>query len=126
MYTIDAVEEILNQIADEIPDELFNNLNGGIILLEECKAHPNGANDLYIMGQYHNRRDMGRYISIYYGSFMRLYANVPEEVLREKLRDTLLHEFTHHIESLAGERGLEIKDQIFMNEYHRIRRKKEV
>jgi len=122
VYTIDDVERILSRIADEIPDEFFNCLNGGVILLEECKPHPQGTGDLYIMGEYHNSRDMGRHICMYYGSFMRLYANAPETVLQRKLRDTLLHEFTHHLESLAGERGLEIKDHIKLNEYRKIHR----
>jgi len=121
-YTIDDVEYILNQIADEIPDEFFKHLNGGIILLDESKPHPQSTGDLWILGEYHSRHDMGRYICLYFGSFKRLYPRVPEPVLREKLRETLLHEFTHHLESLAGERGLEITDQIRINEYRRIHR----
>ena len=113
---------MLNDIADEIPDEFFGRLNGGVILSEECKPHPEGSGDLYIMGQYFNTRDMGRYICIYYGSFMRLHGGAPESVLRSRLRETLRHEFTHHLESLAGERGLEIKDRVKMNEYRRVNR----
>ena len=33
------------------------------------------------------------------------------------VRETLAHEFTHHIESLAGERGLERKDEEFMEDF---------
>ena len=33
------------------------------------------------------------------------------------LYTTLAHEFTHHIEGRAGERGLEIKDEQFMEEF---------
>ena len=119
MFTIDDVENMLNRIAEEIPDEFFKYLNGGVILLDECLPHPQSTGNLYILGQYNHRHDTGRHICIYYGSFMRLYANATEEVLREQLRKTLLHEFTHHLESLAGERGLEIKDQIRINEYLR-------
>lgn len=122
MYTIDDVEKILNGIADEIPDEFFERLNGGVILLEECKPHPQGTGNLYIMGEYHNSREMGRHICIYYGSFIRMYRNAPESTLRRKLRETLLHEFTHHLESLAGERGLEIRDRVKLNEYRHIHR----
>ena len=119
MYTIDDVQAMLGQIAEELPEDFFRDLNGGIILLEQCKTHPESAGDLYIMGEYSRRRDMGRHICIYYGSFLRLYANAPEQVLRKKLRDTLLHEFTHHLESLAGERGLEVKDKIRLEAYRR-------
>ncbi|MCL2513570.1 MAG: metallopeptidase family protein, partial [Oscillospiraceae bacterium] len=114
---IDEIQAMLDDIAREIPDDFFQHLNGGVILLDECKPHPKSSGDLYIMGEYHNSRDMGRHICIYYGSFMRMYARASESVLRRKLRDTLLHEFTHHLESLAGERGLEIRDRIEMEEY---------
>jgi hypothetical protein len=118
-YTIDQVEEMLNKIAEEIPEDFYRELNGGILLLPEIKLHPKGKGDLYIMGEYCNTVNLGRYINIYYGSFMRVYGNVPEDLLYEKLKETLLHEFTHHLESLAGARDLEIKDEIKLNEYHR-------
>jgi len=110
---------MLDEIADELPGGLFDRLNGGIVLLEACKPHPQGADDLYIMGEYSNRRDMGRCIYIYYGSFLRVYPYAAQTLLREKLRGTLLHELTHHLESLAGERGLEVKDRMKLEEYRR-------
>ena len=119
MVTIEEFDIMLDGIAQEIPGEFFGGLSGGIILREECKLHPEGAGDLYIMGEYHNRRDMGRSIYIYYGSFMRTYGYLPPEALRERLRATLLHELTHHLESLAGERGLEVEDRLRIEEYKR-------
>ncbi|MCL2300776.1 MAG: metallopeptidase family protein, partial [Firmicutes bacterium] len=58
-----------------------------------------------------------RLIRLYYGSFMRVYAHAPEALLRQKLRESVLHELTHHLESLAGERGLELQDQIDLAQY---------
>jgi hypothetical protein len=121
MYTIEAVDAMLAQIADDIPGMFFEQLNGGVLLQEACKKHPQSQGDLYIMGAYCNRRDLGRHINIYYGSFMQVYANAPAELLYQKLRDSLLHELTHHLESLAGERGLEIQDQIRLAEYRKSR-----
>lgn len=123
MYTIDAVESMLDEIARELPGDLFRYLNGGVVLLEDCKAHPESAGDLYILGEYSNRHDMGRCIYIYYGSFLRIYGHVPEDALRAQLRATLLHELTHHLESLAGEHGLEAKDRAHLEEYRRAHRK---
>ena len=120
-HTIDDVSEMLGDIVDDIPADFFNELNGGVVLLEECKFHPSGHGDLVILGEYHHNRAMGRYIYIYYGSFMRLYRHLPKEVLKERLRDTLIHEFTHHLESLAGERNLELHDQVNMDRYKRAR-----
>ena len=116
MITIDDMREMLDEIAGELPADFFRALNGGIVLLDTCKTHPQGGG-LYVMGEYHNRHDMGRQIFIYYGSFMRVYANAPEHALRKELRKTLLHEFTHHLESLAGERGLEIRDQVWLERW---------
>jgi len=61
------------------------------------------------MGEY-VRSMAGRHIVIYYGSFEKVYNGYPIEIIEEKLRKTLYHEFIHHLESLAGERGLEIED----------------
>ena len=122
MITFEEVGTILDDIADSLPDEFYKRLNGGIILLPEAKLHPESRNsaDLYIMGEYHHDpRGLGRYISIYYGSFMRMYAHSDPQTQREQLQKVLLHEFTHHIESLAGERGLEIKDAISMEKYRK-------
>lgn len=62
---------------------------------------------------------MGRYINLYYGSFAALARREgwTEEDWEEELYATLAHEFTHHIEGLAGERGLELKDAQFMEDF---------
>lgn len=109
--SIDQLHKILDEIAEELPEEFFRELNQGIILLPEYKLHPESrAQDkLYIMGEY-VRSMAGRHIVIYYGSFEKVYNGYPIEIIEEKLRETLYHEFIHHLESLAGERGLEIED----------------
>ncbi len=118
MIEIDEVEKILEEIAADLPQEFYKELNGGILLLPEAKLNRTGRKrDLYTMGEYHVNRSMGRYIVIYYGSFEQLYGNLDREALKRKLAHTLKHEFTHHLESLAGERGLEKKDKKFLRDY---------
>lgn len=119
--TIEEVHEILNTIAEDIPEDFFKELNGGILLLPQHKLHPESRrrDKLYIMGEYHINRSTGRTIIIYYGSFKRGYKGISSERLYKKLKDTLLHEFTHHLESLAGERGLEIKDARKLHSYRK-------
>jgi len=120
MYTIDDIEKMLDDIAAELPDAFWNHLHGGVIVLPDLKFHEAGRpGDLTILGDYCNYYNYGRHIRIYYGSFMHLYGYLPPEQLREKLRKTLIHEFTHHLESLAGERGLEIQDKIELERYRR-------
>lgn len=118
MVDFDEVGIMLDEIAAELPQEFYKELNGGIILLPEAKKNKiRGSNDLYTMGEYHSGGGLGRYITIYYGSFERLYGHLTREALKEQLAHTLKHEFTHHMESLGGERGLEIKDEQFLEDY---------
>ena len=51
---IDQFSEMLNEIAGEMPEEFFEELNGGIVLKEERKLHPQSRNEeLCILGEYH-------------------------------------------------------------------------
>jgi len=117
LLTIDEINDMLDDIATELPKEIFRNLNGGVSLLPDTKRNsidPSGG--LYILGEY--RRDqMGRYIVIYYGSIRVVHGRDTPEQMRENLKRLLMHELTHHLESLAGERDLEIEDEIELDEY---------
>ena len=123
MVTFEETGAMLDEIAEEIPQDFYRELNGGIVLLPETKRHREGnkVGNLFILGEYHNDRKgmggLGRYIAIYYGSFIRLYAHLPPELRRRELRRVLIHEFTHHIESLAGEHGLAVKDAVELEKY---------
>lgn len=116
--SIDRFHEILEELSQEIPQDFYRKLHGGIALLAEAKHHPEteASKDLYILGEY-TRSRMGNYIKIYYGSFMEVYGHLKEEDLTEKLMDTLVHEFQHHLEGLAGSRDLEIEDARRLEEY---------
>ena len=101
----------MEEIVRDFPQELFRQLNGGIVILPDTKMHEKDRNnDLFILGEYHVDGALGRYIALYYGSFVRVCGSLPAGALRERIRATLKHEFLHHMESLAGERGLEIQD----------------
>ncbi|MBM6664756.1 metallopeptidase family protein [Flavonifractor plautii] len=119
ILSFDQVGDLLDEMAEEFPEEFYQDLNGGISLLPEAVEDPAGE-DLYIMGEYCNDM-MGRYINLYYGSFAALaqQENWTEEDWEDELYTTLAHEFTHHVEGLAGERGLEIKDELELEQYRR-------
>lgn len=112
MLTFDQTQDVLNEAADKIPDQVFKGLNGGIVLVPDQKLHPkNIGNDLYILGEYHyDPMGFGRYVTIYYGSFCRTCAGMSEEEQAKKLAEVLYHELAHHLESLAGDNSLEIRD----------------
>lgn len=118
--SIEEVHSILDQIAEDLPKDFFKDLNEGIVLLPQYKIHPQSRGNrlIYIMGEY-SVSIAGRNIKIYYGSFKRTYGGNSKDFIYQRLRDTLLHEFTHHLESLAGERGLEIKDKEKIESYRR-------
>ena len=115
MISLAETGDILDRLAEELPPEFYRELNGGILLVPEAKQSPYGE-DLTILGEY-CVSSLGRMIKIYYGSFARMYGWMDEDQLTVELREVLRHEFTHHIESLAGERGLEIKDEEQIREY---------
>lgn len=117
ILSFDEAGDLLDQMAEEFPEEFYRDLNGGISLLPQAVEDPAGE-ALYIMGEYCNDM-MGRYINLYYGSFAALaeQENWTEEDWEDELYTTLTHEFTHHVEGLAGERGLEIRDQLELEQY---------
>lgn len=118
MESYDEVAQMLEEIIDEVPTELFTGLSGGVILDENYKLHPNSLpyKPLYIMGEYHNDVT-GRKIVIYCGSFLRVHGGMSNDLFREKLRHTFAHELRHHIELLSGVKSLKKFDEERMNMY---------
>lgn len=125
MVTIEEAGLMLDEIAQELPEEFYRQLNGGILLLPNAKAHPEarGDGDLFIMGEYTHSPTLGRYITIYFGSFERVYAHLTPEAFKAQLKRVLVHEFTHHLENLAGDRSLEHKDARDMERYRTRKRR---
>ena len=119
MFSIDEINDMLDDVAAELPEEVFYKLNGGVSLLADSKrSHNDPYGGLYTLGEY--RRDqMGRYIVIYYGSIRAVYPDATEAQMRKHLKDLLKHELTHHLESMAGERDPEIEDERKLDNYRR-------
>ncbi|NLY19966.1 MAG: metallopeptidase family protein [Tissierellia bacterium] len=118
IYSIEQVNEILTQIADDIPHMFYKGLNGGIILEEDSKLHDDSLEHapMYILGQY-IRDILGAKIKIYYGSFMEVYPFVSVEFLENRLKEVLYHELLHHVEYLAGMDDLAVEDEIHLKAY---------
>lgn len=110
--------EMAQEINAGLPETFFKELNGGVQADPKMKIHPKSMGEnLLILGEYHRDYYFGRYIVLYYGSFRQIYGNASEETWRKQLDHTIRHEFRHHLESLAGERDLEIEDEIRLAEY---------
>lgn len=120
--SFERFEEITAELTDRLPEELFRELSGGVMAREQAKLHPAGLNgDLYILGEYHVHPHLGRFVVLYYGSFMACLGWMEEENLRERMWKVLRHEFLHHLESLAGEKDLAVEDAKKIAVYRRER-----
>ncbi len=119
MLTLEQTEQALTEIVDALPEEIFFDLNGGVLLKEEIKMSPRRlTDDLYVLGEYHFDRIYGRYIVIYYGSLRRVYGHLPAEEFIKELDRIVKHELTHHLEHRARERDLEKDDQRRLIHYY--------
>ena len=114
MISTEAYRAIISDLMDELPEEFYRELTGGVIM-SEALVIPDYArgNDLYTLGQYQVYYGV-RQIVMFKGSFDRLYPNADVPEAREILRGVLRHEFRHHLEFLGGIRNsssLEAEDE---------------
>jgi hypothetical protein len=124
--TYEEMRRYLDELYDGLPEAVLNSLNGGIILSPDTKIHPQSiGNDLVINGEYHYQPyGLGRYIVLYYGSLVRSCGHMPEDAQKQKIKEVLYHELTHHLENMAGDKTLEKKDAADLDAYKRKRRNK--
>lgn len=119
MIDIDRFTQIVDERALLLPEAIFERLNLGIGVVERAKRQPQSrpGQPLYILGEYQVHHAMGRGILIYYGSFRQVFPWLDEAALTIEIDRVLKHELTHHLESLAGARDLEIADARFLMDY---------
>ena len=102
MISFEEYRDIVSELMDELPDEFFRELSGGVVA-SEATVIPNYAqgNDLFTLGTYQIFSRV-RQITMYKGSFDRVYPQADESQAKEILRGVLRHEIRHHLESLGG------------------------
>lgn len=119
MVTFEECADMLDEIADSMPSELFRDLNAGMSLVPQAKVHPQSVRgELYILGEY-IRNSIGNSIVFYYGSIMKVYGSLPADKLYTELERIMHHEVKHHNEHLAGCDDLGICDDEQIVEYLR-------
>lgn len=117
MITFEECGQMLDEIADSMPCELFRELNAGISLLPQIKLHPQAVNnDLFILGEY-VRNSLGKAIVFYYGSINRVYGHLSHDEIYKQLTRIMHHEVRHHNEFLAGCDDLCVYDREQIDEY---------
>lgn len=111
---IETFKEYTGEVLDELPEEFFKELSGGVIVQEWAKPGDYAlGDDLYILGEY-TVGGHGRQVLLYYGSFEKLFPYLEGEALKARIRETVRHEFRHHMEFLAGihnSKSLEAEDE---------------
>ena len=120
MITTEQYNHIITELLDELPEEFFRELSGGVIV-SDAMVIPDYAqgNDLYTMGQYQIYSGI-RQIVMFRGSFNSAHPNVDLFEAKNLLRGILRHEFRHHLEFLAGihnSSSLEAEDERMKWEY---------
>ena len=112
VLTFDQTADYLDEIAEGFPAALFEELNGGVNLLEDAVPDPEfPEGEMYILGEYCDDC-LGLYINLYYGSFAALAEREDwdAQIWEEELRITLSHELTHHMENRSGLHALDDRD----------------
>ena len=102
MISIGEYRDIVSELLDELPPEFFRELSGGVTV-SEALVIPDYArgDDLYTLGQYQVSPGI-RQITMFKGSFDRVYPQADAAEARRLLRGILRHEFRHHLEFLGG------------------------
>lgn len=121
ILTIDRVNDLLDEMAEEFPEALFDGLNGGVNLLEEALPDPDfPPGEMYILGEYCHDL-LGCYINLYYGSFAALAEKEDwdEDTWDDELYTTLSHELTHYMEDRGGLHALDDRDAEELQQYRR-------
>ena len=117
MISFEESCDALELLVQELPRDILNGLNCGIVILDEIEYDTNG---LLVLGRYYfDPRGLGRYINIYYGSIRAIYGYSHKDIFIKKIKEVLHHELTHHIEHLAGDRTLERQDEVDKIKYLR-------
>ena len=96
--SFDMFAEMLDRAVDRIPDRFLRDLTGGFNLRQGKKRE----GEYFILGEYIEDGIGGSFIMFYYGSFVGLLADEPDDCWEAEIIDTVLHEMEHHLESLAG------------------------
>lgn len=113
MISLEDFQQVIADLLDELPEEFFRELTGGVVVSEAVLIPDYAqADDLYTMGQYSFFSGV-RQIVIYKGSFDHVHPNADAAEAKEILRGVVRHEFRHHLEVLGGihnESSLEAQD----------------
>ncbi|MBE3599258.1 MAG: metallopeptidase family protein [Limnochordaceae bacterium] len=101
---------IVARVLDRFPEEVLEQLEAGVLVVEDRRRYPNDPPDVYVLGEYVEDPVLGRHVVLYYGSFRAILGSASPEEIEEEVVRTLAHELRHHLESRAGVEWLDEQD----------------
>ncbi len=111
MVDIEEFTSMVESVMDELDPRYLEGLNGGVLVLEEVRQHWDAPPGTLVLGEYVVRPWLGSHIAIYYGSFVSVYPGMDRQRLLLRVRDVVLHELRHHVETRAGVKDLALADR---------------
>lgn len=111
MIDLRTFEHLVAREVDRIPIRYRRGVNG-IFVLRQAMRDPGSLTGMYVLGHYHpNNGHLGATVTLYYGSFRRVFRGRPLKVIRREIAKTIAHELLHHWEFQAGRDELGEEDR---------------
>jgi hypothetical protein len=100
--TLERFEELFARELRRIPARYKMEVHR-FLVERRAVRHPGSLTGLYILGHYHvNLHQQGPAVTLYYGSFRRVFRGRGENFIRREIARTLAHELLHHWEFRSG------------------------
>lgn len=99
--TRERFEELFSRALKRIPGRYKR---GVVSFFTDPRAlRQKGALGMYILGHYHSDwMNTGPAVTLYYGSFRRVFRGSREKVIKREIARTIAHELLHHWERQSG------------------------
>lgn len=111
MIDLRTFEHMVAREVDRIPLRYRRRVNG-IFVLRRAYREPGSLTGMYVLGHYHpNNGHLGATVTLYYGSFRRVFRGRSLKVYRREIAKTIAHELLHHWEFQAGRDELGDEDR---------------
>jgi predicted Zn-dependent protease with MMP-like domain len=120
--TLERFEELVEEALEQIPDELWANIDNLAVMVEEWPT----PDQMDSLGTFHGNLLLGLYegvpltarstgyglvppdrITIFRQSILRVCPPNDEDAIREQVRHTVIHEIAHHF-GISDERLIEL------------------
>ncbi len=102
MFTFERFESLFRRELARIPEKYKRGVNQFFLEKKACR-HPGSFLGLYVLGHYHSfHSNVGPAVTLYYGSFRKVFRRINERALRLQIAKTIAHELLHHWEWQSG------------------------